>query len=160
MAAKTALRVGGIQDLNVYTANTAAQGLLGWSTLPWCGAVDVRLCAAVALPLSASEMRQTPLQLSSAHTANALPSICHVNRCRCRNLLYQAAGVICAMEATLRIGQQHLLSVKHLESAVRDLAWIAKSRLRLAVICCEGSARRAHCYRVGRRPVTCRMTAS
>lgn len=34
--AKAALRVGGVKDLNVYTANTAAQGLLGWSTLPWC----------------------------------------------------------------------------------------------------------------------------
>ena len=36
VTAKKALRMGGIRDLNVYTANTASQGLLGWSTLPWC----------------------------------------------------------------------------------------------------------------------------
>jgi len=36
VTAKKALRIGGIKDLNVYTANTASQGLLGWSTLPWC----------------------------------------------------------------------------------------------------------------------------
>ena len=41
MAAKTALRVGGVRDLNVYTANTASQGLLGWSTLPWCATMAV-----------------------------------------------------------------------------------------------------------------------
>ena len=36
VTAKKALRIGGIKDLNVYAANTASQGLLGWSTLPWC----------------------------------------------------------------------------------------------------------------------------
>ncbi len=41
VATKLALRVGGIRDLNVYTANTASQGLLGWSTLPWCAAAAV-----------------------------------------------------------------------------------------------------------------------
>lgn len=34
-AAKTALRRGGVKDLNVYTANIGIYNLLGWSTLPW-----------------------------------------------------------------------------------------------------------------------------